>query len=143
MVLSNRCSYAWLVAVLTVCAVSRGVGQADRLQLAYPDLLRQAGVSGFYQFRVGLDSAGAPILREFRVLASPNPGFDWGVKRAVAGWRPRIPPGTKSVEHAILFLVLPYGADSARACPPERDYTVVCAMRPPIHVDTLHASVHN
>ncbi len=143
MVLRNRCSCAWLVAVLTVCVVSRGFGQAERLQLAYPDLLRQAGVSGFYQFRVGLDSTGAPNLGEFRVLASPNPGFDWGVKQALAAWRPRVPPGTKSVEHAILFLVLPYGADSARACPPERDYTVVCAMRPPIHVDTVHASVRH
>ena|SRR5436309_15568411 len=143
MVLGNPCSYAWLVAVLTVCAASPGVGQGERLQLAYPELLRQAGVSGFYQFRVGLDSAGAPNLREFRVLASPNPGFDWGVKRAVAAWRPRVAPGTKAVEYSILFLVLPHGADSARVCPPERDYTVVCAMRPPIHVDTLHASVHH
>jgi len=143
MVLRNRRSYAWWVAVLTVCAASRSVGQAGRLQLAYPDLLRQAGVSGFYQFRVGLDSTGAPNLREFRVLASPNPGFDGGVKRAVAAWRPLVAPGTKSVEHAILFVVLPYGADSARACPAEQGYTVVCATRPPIHVDTVYVSVHH
>ena len=128
----RSCVY-WF-AVVSVCLACRTVDEAERLQLAYPELLRQAGISGFYQFRVGLDSAGAPNLKEFRVLASPNLGFDWGVRKAIAAWRPRVSPGTQSVEHTILFVVLPHGADSARACPPPRGYTVVCAMRPPIQV---------
>ena len=135
----RSCVY-WF-AVVSVCLACRTVDEAERLQLAYPELLRQAGISGFYQFRVGLDSAGAPNLKEFRVLASPHAGFDYAVRKAVAAWRPHVPPGTRSVEHAILFVVLPCGADSARTCPPAKGYTVVCALGPPIHVDTVHASV--
>jgi hypothetical protein len=137
----QRCFRAHWAAVLIVCLACRTADQASDLHLTYPELLRQAGISGFYQFQVGLDSTGAPNLRDFRVLASPNPGFDWGVRKAVAAWRPRVSPGTQSVEHTILFVVLPHGADSARACPPQRGYTVVCAMRAPIHVDTLYESV--
>ena len=135
--MKHKHTSSWL-AIFASCLACRTGGQGGALNLVYPDLLRQAGVSGFYQFRVGLDSTGAPNLKEFRTLVSPNPGFDYAVKRAVASWRPHAPPGTQSIEHAILFVVLPYGVDSARACPPERGYSVVCAIRSPIHAETVH-----
>ena len=128
------------IAVLGCLACRTGAG-GSTLYVPYPELLRQAAVSGFYQFQVGLDSTGAPDLHQFRALASPNPGFDLAVKRAVAAWRPRVAAGTRTVEHAILFIVLPYGADSSRACPPERGYTVICRLRPPMIEATVHSSV--
>jgi hypothetical protein len=132
--------HTYLVAFL-ICPACRSGTPAATLHVAYPELLRQAAVSGFFHFRVGLDSTGAPDLRQFRVLESPNPGFDFTVKRAVAAWRPQVALGTSSVEHAILFVVLPHGADSSRACPPARGYTVVCRTRPSILADTVPVSV--
>jgi len=128
-----------MIAVL-ICLACRAADPAATLRVPYPELLREAAVGGFYEFQVRLDSTGAPDLRQFRILAAPNPGFNFAIKQAVAAWRPRVPAGTRTVQHSILFVVLPYGADSSRACPPERGYTVVCRTRPPIHVDTVHAS---
>jgi len=113
--------------LLTAChAAPARVG----LDVVYPALLRQAQVSGFYQFRVPIDSAGRPQVSGLQVLSSPNPGFDWAVRRALATWRPPVAPGTQAVEHTILFLILPPGSDSVEDCPRSRAFTVVCAVAP-------------
>jgi hypothetical protein len=134
--INSLSGFSCVVAVVT-CLGCRSTDEAATLHIAYPDLLRQAAIGGFYRFRVGLDSAGAPNLGEFQVLSSPNPGFDLAVKRALAPWRPRAPTGTQRVEHTILFVVLPPGADSARACPPQRGYTLVCGLLRTMHADSI------
>ncbi len=126
--------YLPLLFVLACQSTKQGAG----LQPVYPELLRQAGVSGFYQFRVQLDSTGRPDPTRLQVLASPSPGFDPAVRRAVAAWRPRVSSSARVVEHTILFLVLPAGADSADACPRSGAYTVICAPRPRIVPAQVH-----
>ena len=127
--------------MVLICLGCRTADKAANLHIAYPELLRQAAIGGFYRFRVGLDSIGAPNVGEFQVLASPNPGFDLAVKRGLVSWRPHAPTGTRSVEHTILFIVLPPDADSGRACPPQRDYTLVCARLGSIHVNPIEPVV--
>ena len=117
---------------LLLCVACRSADPTGALHAVSPELLRQAGLSGFVQFRVGLDSTGTPNVTQLKVLASSNPGFDAAVRRAIATWRPNVPPGTHSVEHAILFLMISDGTDSARACRPPRAYTVVCARPEPV-----------
>ncbi len=124
-------NYTYVPAFL-LCVACRSADPTSALHPVYPELLRQAGLSGFVQFRIGLDSTGAPDVTQLKVLVSSNPGFDAAVRRAIATWRPEVPPGSHSVEHAILFLVLSDGADSARACRPPRAYTIVCTRPPPV-----------
>ncbi len=126
-----------LLVLATLLALAcRWEDPAATLRPAYPDLLHQARVEGILRFRIGLDSAGSPDLAQFRVLSSPNLGFDLAVRRAVAVWRPLVPRGTAAVEHSVLFLILPGDADSVRDCPRAPGYTVVCALEP--RVTTLY-----
>ena len=127
-----------LFATLLTVACRPG-DPAATLRPAYPDLLRQARIEGVYRFAVGVDSAGAPDLDQFRVLSSPNLGFDRAVRRAVAVWRPPVEPGTDRLKHTVVFLILPHDADSARDCPRPRSYTLVCALEP--RVTTLYEHV--
>src|SRR5437867_5330709 len=96
-----RRSALFFATLLTVGC--RPEDPAATLRPAYPDLLRQARIEGVYRFTVGLDSAGAPDLTQFRVLSSPNLGFDRAVRGAVAVWRPHVPRGTDSLDHSVVF----------------------------------------
>lgn len=53
----------------------------------YPGLLRQAGVGGFVRVAFTVDTTGVPEPRSIVIVRSPNPGFDYSVKRTVATWR--------------------------------------------------------
>src|SRR4051812_46029975 len=133
------CRHSPLICATLLVVACRPGDPAATLRPAYPDLLRQARIEGVYRFTVGLDSAGAPNLTQFRMLASPHLGFDRAVRRAVVVWRPHVPPGTDSLQQSVVFVILPHGADSARDCPMVRSYTLVCALEP--SVTTLHQHV--
>ena len=53
----------------------------------YPQLLEQAGVGGFVRVIFTVDTAGVPERTTIAIVRSPNPGFDFGIKRAVSTWR--------------------------------------------------------
>jgi hypothetical protein len=128
-------SFLPALVILAACHVA----QSDAaLHPVYPPLLSQAGVAGFFQFRVPLDSAGLPLASQLQIISTPHAGFNHSVKLAVAAWHPRVAPGTRLLEHTILFLVLPAGSDSARACPRSPAFTVICSVAPTYEVRTLH-----
>ena len=48
--------------------------------LQYPDLLRQAGISGRVLVQAIIDTLGRAEPSSVKVLQSPNPGFDQAAK---------------------------------------------------------------
>ena len=48
--------------------------------LQYPDLLRQAGISGRVLVQAIIDTLGRAEPNSVKVLQSPNPGFDQSAK---------------------------------------------------------------
>jgi len=48
---------------------------------------RAAGVGGFVRVIFTVDTAGVPERTTIAIVRSPNPGFDFGIKRAVSTWR--------------------------------------------------------
>jgi protein TonB len=53
--------------------------------LQYPDLLRQAGVSGRVLVQAIIDTSGRAEPVSVKVIQSPNPGFDQPAKNYVLG----------------------------------------------------------
>jgi len=75
-------------AALPLSAVEqRPIPDSANAPPPYPSLLRQAGVGGPVRVTFIVDTAGVPERATIAVLRSPNPGFDWSVKRTVANWR--------------------------------------------------------
>src|SRR2546425_11307862 len=73
------------------------------LPATYPALLREAGLAGPVRFRVVIDSLGRPQVTTFAVLESPNPA----VRRALREWGPGPDVRARTVEHPVLFPLLP------------------------------------
>ncbi len=98
----------------------------------YNDLLVQAGVQGPVRFRVWLDSRGSPQLTTFEILATPNPGFAGGIRRALEQWRDPSLAGSK-LEQTVQFVLLvdTTAADSIAHCKTTGSEWVVCRRRAP------------
>jgi len=124
---------AWLVG-LSACAPSRAVAPSASVAppaFRYPDLLRQAGVSGPVSFRVRLDSMGRPELPSLQIVATPNPGFPPAVRSALRAWRDSTMAG-RLIEHTVLFVSMDTAAtDSIARCRSTQSVWAVCARRMP------------
>ena len=65
----------------------RPIADSGNAPPSYPQLLQQARVGGPVRVLFTVDTAGLPEPASIRVARSPNPGFDFIVKRAVTRWR--------------------------------------------------------
>jgi TonB family protein len=82
-----RCPSAGDTAALTLAEVERRpVADSTNAPPPYPDLLRQAGIGGPVRVTFTVDTAGRVERATIRVVRTPNAGFDFAVKRAVASW---------------------------------------------------------
>jgi len=85
----------------------------------YPPLLRQAGIQGPVRVSFTVDTAGRVEPASVRIVRSPNPGFDFAVKRAVSTWR-YVPaslcgrPGRVRLDHEFAFRQSPMPRDTVR-----------------------------
>src|SRR5258705_7267194 len=66
---------------------ARPVADAANAPPGYPPLLREAGLQGPVRVAFTVDTRGRVEPATIRIARSPNPGFDFPVKRAVATWR--------------------------------------------------------
>src|SRR5215831_12371417 len=116
------------LVALDACAKSPGVAPPT---FQYPPLLHQAGIEGSVRFRVLLDSTGRPQPKTFKVVATFNPGFNYAVRNALAGWRDSTLAG-RLFEHTVMFVLMDSaGTDSIARCRSSSHSWATCARLTP------------
>src|SRR5215813_2287081 len=102
-------------ALVTLITCSQSPGVAPPI-FQYPPVLHQTGIEGSVRFRVLLDSAGRPQTKTFEVVTTFNPGFNYAVRNALAGWRDSTLAG-RLFEHTVMFVLMDSaGTDSIARC---------------------------